>query len=98
MTDQNAIRDDIAFMRALAEEGRQGPLVGGSILLASGLCFGTASLAIWANQTFDLVTSSWSFAGTWMISLAVFLGFLFFSKATRGPRAGASRAIGVAWS
>jgi hypothetical protein len=82
----------------LAEEGRNGPLVGGSILVASGLSFGTASLAIWLNLTFNLVTSSWSFMATWMISLVVFLGYLFFSKATRGPRPGASRAIGVAWS
>ena len=41
MTDQNqAIRDDIAFMRALAEEGRQTPLLGGSVLVAVGLIFG----------------------------------------------------------
>ena len=98
MTDHDAIRDDIAFMRALAEEGRNGPLIGGPMLLASGLCFGSASLAIWLNQTFALVTSSWSFFAIWTISLAAFLGFLLASKTTRRPGAGASRAIGVAWS
>jgi hypothetical protein len=98
MTDQNAIRDDIAFMRALAEAGRQGPIVGGSILLASGLSFGTASLAVWLNFTFGLVTESWSFAAIWILSLAVFLAYLAFSHATQGPRAGASKAIGIAWS
>ena len=41
MTDQNqAMRDDIAFMRTLAEAGREGPLNGGSILVAAGLIFG----------------------------------------------------------
>ena len=43
MTDQDAIRDDIAFMRALAEEGRNGPLVGGPMLLAAGLSFGSTT-------------------------------------------------------
>ena len=47
MTDQNAIRDDIAFMRALAEQGQRGPLIGGAIMLAGGGLFGTASLIIW---------------------------------------------------
>jgi hypothetical protein len=98
MTDQNAIRDDIAFMRALAEAGRQGPIVGGSILLASGLSFGTASLAVWLNFTFGLVTESWSFAAIWILSLVVFVAYLVFSHANQGPRAGASKAIGIAWS
>ncbi len=98
MTDQNAIRDDIAFMRALAEEGREVPFVGGPILLAAGLCFGSASLAIWIDLTFNLIASSWTFMGAWTISLVVFLGVLAFSKARRGAQARTSRAIGVAWS
>lgn len=98
MTDQDAIRDDIAFMRALAEEGRNAPLIGGPMLLAAGLCFGSASLAIWLNQTFALVTSSWAFFAIWTVSLAVFLAVLVATKATRRTGAGASRAIGVAWS
>jgi hypothetical protein len=98
MTDQNTVHDDIAFMRALAEEGRQSPLLGGQILVASGLSFGSASLAVWANTNFTLVAASWSFPAIWAASLVVFLGYLFFSRTTRGPRPGASRAIGVAWS
>jgi hypothetical protein len=98
MTDQNAIRDDIAFMRALAEEGRKVPFVGGPILLAAGLCFGSASLTIWVNLTFNLVVSSWTFMATWVIGLAVFLVVLAFNKARQGPRTSSSRAIGVAWS
>jgi hypothetical protein len=45
MTDRhNAIHDDIAFMRTLAEEGRKTPMIGGSVLLAAGLIFGGAEL------------------------------------------------------
>lgn len=42
---QRALRDDIAFMRALAEEGASTPMLGGSVLLAAGLIFGSAQLA-----------------------------------------------------
>ena len=98
MTDQNAIRADIAFMRALAEEGRDGPLVGGSILLASGLCFGTASLANWATITWRLIHNSWGLPAIWMVSLVVFMAYLFLSGVTRSRQGGTPRAIGMAWS
>lgn len=98
MTDQNALRDDIAFLRVLAEEGRQVPFVGGPILLAAGLCFGSASLAIWVNLSFDLIVSSWSFMVPWVVGLLVFLAFLVIAKRRQGALAGPSRAIGVAWS
>jgi hypothetical protein len=98
MTDQNAIRDDIAFMRALAEEGRDGPLVGGSILLASGLCFGTASLANWAVITGRLIHNGWGLPAIWMASLVVFMAYLFLSGVTKARQGGTSRAIGMAWS
>jgi hypothetical protein len=98
MADQNSIHDDIAFMRALAEEGRTGPFVGGPVMLAAGLCFGSASLAIWLNLSFRWITSPWSFMATWVIGLAAFLVVLAFSKVRRRGAGGRSRAIGVAWS
>jgi len=98
MTDQDALRDDIAFMRALAEEGRVGPLVGGSVLLVSGLAFGSASLAVWANLTWKLVHSAWAIPGVWMVSMVVFMTYLFGSKVLRSRGGGASKALGMAWS
>lgn len=98
MIDQNAIRDDIAFMRALAEDGRDGPLVGGSILLASGLCFGTASLANWAILTWRLTHNSWAPSAIWMASLMVFMAWLFLGGVTRSRQGGTPRAVGMAWS
>ena len=41
------LSDDIAFMRSLAEAGRDRPMVGGSILLAAGAIYGAASLTVW---------------------------------------------------
>jgi hypothetical protein len=97
MSEQNqALRDDIAFMRALAEEGRQGPLLGGSILLASGLIFGTASLAI--GLSIDRGVSPTQIQLIWALAAILFFVALFAIKG-RLPRAGgASRAAGIAWS
>lgn len=46
-----SVHDDIAYMKALAQEGRQAPLLGGSILIAAGLIFGLASdRRLWHRQ------------------------------------------------
>ena len=39
-----SVHDDIAYMKALAQEGRQAPLVGGRILITAGLVFGVAAI------------------------------------------------------
>lgn len=99
MTDQNAVREDIAFMRALAEEGRAGGPLGGSILVASGLSFGSASLAIWAGVTWRLLRHDWDVAVIWTAAMAVFFGYLFVAKAASGEKKGGTpRAVGIAWS
>jgi hypothetical protein len=52
MTDQNAIRNDISFLRELAEEGRDAPLNAGPALLSAGGLFGLASAgAVWGGAT-----------------------------------------------
>ena len=47
MTDDQMqnVKDDIAFMRALAAEGQRTPLLGGAIMAAAGVIFAIASLA-----------------------------------------------------
>lgn len=40
--DIQSVHDDIAYMRALATDGRRAPLLGGSSLIAAGLLFGSA--------------------------------------------------------
>ena len=39
-----SVHDDIAYMKALAQEGRQTPLLGGRILISAGAIFGLASI------------------------------------------------------
>jgi len=49
MTDDQtqSLRDDIRYMKTLADAGANGPLLGGAVLVAAGLIFGAASIAEW---------------------------------------------------
>ena len=68
-----AIRDDIACMRALAEEGRQAPLLGGSMLVSAGAIFGTASLIQWAVLSNVLRAPSLMLMVVWIAAAALYL-------------------------
>jgi hypothetical protein len=74
MTDDvKAIRDDLAFLRALAEDGRHTPLLGGSILATAGGCYGLASLVQWLILSGVLdVPPVWLF-GLWTLAVAIHL-------------------------
>ncbi|WP_236627820.1 hypothetical protein [Caulobacter sp. B11] len=103
MKDQmKDLRDDIAFMRALAEEGRSAPLLGGGILMAAGLIFGAASVAHWAVMVGALRVSPWAFSAIWISAglgfgmLATLLGRR--SKQQAGAAATVNRAARAVWS
>lgn len=103
MTDpMQTLKDDIAFMRALAQEGAGAPLLGGSILVAAGLIFAAASVAHWAILTGLLALGPWWFPVVWLSALAVFLAALWIlNRRLRGrPGAGSpgNRASGAAWA
>ena len=103
MTDpMKDLRDDIAFMRALAEEGRSAPLLGGGILMAAGLIFGAASVAHWAVMVGALRVSPWVILMVWMAAglgfgaVATLLGRR--SKRQAGAAATVNRAARAVWS
>lgn len=98
MADQNQAMDDIAFMRALAEDGRKSPLAGGAILVAAGAIFGGTALAVWYGRTQALFTEGWMYPAVWSGALAIFL--IALRLLDRGPRAAtaANRAMGIAWT
>lgn len=104
MTEEKiqTLKDDIAFMRALAQEGSSAPLLGGSILVAAGLIFGGASVVHWAVITDILVVSPWAFPIIWFGALILFLGTLTVLNRRMRGRPGASspgnRASGTAWA
>ena len=49
MTEDNmqVLRDDLAFMRDLAHDGSNTPLLFGGVMVAAGLIFGVASVGHW---------------------------------------------------
>ena len=70
MTDDQmkSVHDDIAYMRSLAQEGRNTPLLCGSVLVAAAVIFGAATLGQWAMAAGVLQLSPW--APVWQIGRA----------------------------
>lgn len=96
-----AIRDDLAYMRALADEGRRTPLLGGSILIAAGLIYAPAALAHWAVLAGVLDVERTVLNVIWGVAVAGFLIALFVLKARLGGKPGAwsmaNKVSGAAW-
>jgi hypothetical protein len=93
------LRDDIAFMRALAEAGREGPRGGGSILVAAGVIYAAASVASSLVISGQLPANELIFPEIWFGGTALFFVCLWLIK-RRMPGAGAAggRAAGVVWA
>lgn len=95
-------KDDIAYIRALAEEGRTAPPLSGPVLVAAALIFGTASVAQWAIQSgvldVDPMTQLW----VWIASGVAFGAALFVllgrMKRKPGYNTVRNQAMGAAWS
>jgi hypothetical protein len=71
--DVQAIREDLAFMRALAQEGRRAPLLIGPGLVVAGLVFGMASVFCWAVESRVLALPYWWEGAIWPIAVVVFV-------------------------
>lgn len=104
MTDDHlqSVREDIAYIRAMAEEGRHAPLLSGPIMVAAAVIFGGASVAQWAIQSGVLDVTPWAQLWVWVgagglfaVALSVLIG-----RAKRKPGFGSAgnTAVGVAWS
>jgi hypothetical protein len=102
MTDHNhTLHDDIAFLRSMAEEGRQTPVLGGSVLLAAGLIFGLANGAgAWIQATHAAVPQETN-ALLPLGAFALFFVVLAILKRRVASRAGtmspANRATAAVW-
>lgn len=93
---------DIAWMRRLAEEGREAPLLNGPIMVAAGLIFGAANGVQWAIQSGMLDVDPMAQLWVWLGAGAVFAValFLLIRRASRKPGYGShgNKAVGAAWS
>jgi hypothetical protein len=99
MSDQNqTLREDIAFVRQLAEAGRDRPMLGGQILVAAGLIFGIASFAVWIMMAV-LEMSASSVNAPWAVSFVVWMITLFVMlRGLRAQGTGAQETSGAAWA
>ena len=102
MTDPHNDTADIAWLRSLAEEGAKTPPQGGAILCASGLIWGTASVAHWTIISGLLPVDPAGYGLVWGVALLVFFATLFVLirrlKAQGGVETAANRAFGSVWS
>ncbi len=100
--DPTSLKDDIAFMRAMAHEGRNAPLLSGPVLVAAALIFGPANLAQWAIQAEVLVVDPMVQLWVWLAAGAVFALTLtvLIKRMSRKPGYGSpgNKAVGAAWS
>ncbi|CAN5340193.1 hypothetical protein BH11PSE2_BH11PSE2_06610 [soil metagenome] len=78
--------NDIAFMKALAEDGQRPAPDGGLVTFMAGLLFGGASLFCWTVQT-GLVSVPWNTVNlTWTGAALAFAVILVITFLRRGPR------------
>lgn len=104
MTDDpmQTVRDDIAYVRSVAQEGRQAPLLNGPFLVAASVIFGIANLGQWALLTQGWDVSPWAPVWLWVGAGVVFAIALnaLIRQASRKPGYStlANKAVGAAWS
>lgn len=97
-----SLKDDIAYMKALADEGSQGPLLGGSILVMAGLVFGLASVVEWAMAS-DLLSDGGGIGHLWnwgLSGLVFAIGLIVLirrGKGRPGELSPSNRAFANAW-
>ena len=98
--NEQALKDDVAFVRALAEGGATGVVREGAVFVASGLIFALVALQYWAIEAGLLPASPRLRAWLWLDGALPFLVCLVvISAKCRGRPAGAaSRAIAAAMS
>lgn len=100
--DTASPQDDIAYIRALAEEGRYSPLLNGPIMVAAALIFGGASVAQWAIQEGVVDVTPWAQLWVWIAAGGVFAVALTLLIRRASGKPGyssiSSQAVGAAWS
>jgi len=101
MTDEpSQLRDDVAFLRALAEGAAGGSARTGAVLVAVGIIFPLVALQYWAlDSGLIAIPLSWR-SWLWLDGLAVFfpaLGFIQMRFKGRAVGPG-SRAISATWA
>ncbi|MBB5745518.1 hypothetical protein [Brevundimonas variabilis] len=93
---------DIAFIRDLAEQGRNTAPLNGPFLIAAAVIFGVANLGQWALATGQFDVSPWAALWLW-VGAAVVFGLslaVLIRRQDRKPGANTlvNKAIGASWT
>lgn len=99
MTDQNqAIRDDLAFLRSLADDGGAGLARTGLTLTVVGAIFGVICAIYWAvfSGRLALPEAVTSWLWVWGVALMLLVGALAGRRLPR-PRGASARALAAGW-
>lgn len=97
----NTMKDDITYMRRLAEQGRSAPILGGVFLAAAGVVFGIACIVQWAMvmRGVESVASIVELWGGAMLLFALVWVLFFLQMRSKGAAAIGitNRAFHAAW-
>ena len=96
------VHSDIAYMKSLAEEGRQAPVLIGPVLVAAAVCFGAATVGQFLIAMGVLNITGWGVMFMWLAAGVAFGASLFWAIRRMESRTGSQTrdnvAIGAAWS
>lgn len=97
-----SLHDDLTFMRAMAEAGRNAPLTSGPYFLSAGLLFGLTSFVAWGVATGRTGLPPQAQVWVWLAAMVVYLPMIWFLNRAQPGRPGGvvmvNRAIGMMWS
>lgn len=97
----NSLQDDIAYMRALAHEGRHTPQLGGNVLMTAGIVFGVAAVVHFAIDYGLISLPPISYSVIWGVAMLVFFAVLIGQVRGQAGRPGVqspvNRATNTAW-
>lgn len=100
MNDTNRAESDLAFLKALVEEGSRSQMTGGAAFLAGGLLYGFQCLVQWA-QAVGLTRFSDGFMVVFLtaitVSFLIILGVVVWRERGVGQRAVGMRALNAAF-
>lgn len=96
-----SLHDDVAYLRDLAHQGANAPMVGGSMLVLAGVVFSAASLVAWAIvRQFITAPLMWG-NYVWLAAVALYFAGLFVLKGRINGSLGAlatnNRAVAAVW-
>ena len=101
MTETSDLSDEIAYVRSLAEEGRNAPLVGGASYVVWGLSICAAALTQFADSMGVIRLDRGLGWAPWILAFALGWGFSFWFGPRRhrkpGSRTVGNRTAGSAW-